>query len=67
MKSATRNIFIFALVSLTCGFVGQALNNLYGPADPMQSLGTLVWLVSPLLAGLLGWWLHRRRLAAAVS
>ena len=53
MKSSTRNIIIFALVSLTCGFVGQALNSLYGPADPMQSLGVLIWLVSPLLANLL--------------
>ncbi len=53
MKSSTRNMIIFALVSLTCGFVGQALNSLYGPADPMQSLGVLIWLVSPLLANLL--------------
>ncbi len=53
MKSSIRNIVIFALVSLTCGFVGNAVNNLYGPADSMQSLGVLIWLVSPLLANLL--------------
>lgn len=54
-------MIIFALVSLTCGFVGNAVNNLYGPTDSTQSLGALIWLVSPLLAGLLGWWLDRRR------
>ena len=53
MDKTVRNIVIFALVSLACGFVGQALNSLYGPADPMQSLGVLIWLVAPLLANLL--------------
>ena len=53
MKSATRNMIIFALVSLTCGFVGNAVNSLNNPTDPMQSLGVLIWLVSPLLANLM--------------
>jgi membrane protease YdiL (CAAX protease family) len=48
-----RNLVIFTLVTLSCGFVGIALDRLSPPADPMQGLGTLVWLVSPLAAVIL--------------
>jgi hypothetical protein len=52
-KRAIRNIIIFTVVSLSCGFVGMALDRLSPPQDPMQGLGALVWLVSPLAANLL--------------
>jgi hypothetical protein len=52
-RRAIRNIIIFAIVALNCGFVGIALDRLSPPQDPMQGLGALVWLVSPLAANLL--------------
>lgn len=52
-KRTIRNIIIFAIVSLGGGFVGIAVDRLSPPADPMQGLGALLWLVSPLLANIL--------------
>ena len=52
-RRAIRNLIIFAIVSLSCGFVGITLDRLSPPQDPMQGLGALVWLVSPLAANLL--------------
>lgn len=53
MNKTARNLIIFTLVTLTCGFAGIALDQLAPPPDPMQGLGALVWLVSPLLAVIL--------------
>ncbi len=53
MNRSIRNIIIFGVVTLACGFLGHAINTHYHPADPMQSLGILIWLVSPLTANLL--------------
>lgn len=53
MNKSIRNIIIFGVVTFACGFLGQAVNTLYHPSDPMQSLGVLIWLVSPLAANLL--------------
>lgn len=52
-RRTIRNLVIFAIVSLSCGFIGLALDRLSPPADPMQGLGALVWLVSPLAANLI--------------
>ena len=52
-RRTVRNLVLFAIVSLTCGFVGLALDRLSPPRDPMQGLGALVWLVSPLAANLI--------------
>lgn len=48
-----RNLVIFAIVSLGGGFVGMALDRVSPPENPMQGLGVLVWLVSPLAAHLI--------------
>jgi membrane protease YdiL (CAAX protease family) len=53
MNRSIRNIIIFGGVTLGCGFLGNAINSLYHPTDPMQSLGVLIWLISPLAANLL--------------
>lgn len=52
-KRTIRNLIIFTIVTLSCGFVGIALDRLSPPADPMQGLGALAWLVSPLAANLI--------------
>jgi membrane protease YdiL (CAAX protease family) len=48
MNKTIRNLIIFTAVTLTCGFLGIALDRLNPPQDPLQGLGALVWLVSPL-------------------
>lgn len=52
-RRTIRNLVIFTIVTLSCGFVGVALDRLSPPTDPMQGLGALVWLVSPLAANLI--------------
>jgi membrane protease YdiL (CAAX protease family) len=52
-KRTIRNLVIFAIVALGCGFVGIALDRLSPPQNPMQGLGALVWLSSPLAANLI--------------
>jgi membrane protease YdiL (CAAX protease family) len=48
-----RNMILFSIVAAGGGFLGIALDRLSPPPNPMQGLGALVWLVSPLLANLL--------------
>jgi membrane protease YdiL (CAAX protease family) len=54
MNKTIRNIFIVGLFTVGGGWLGIWLNNVTGnTAPPMQSLGALVWLVSPALSGIL--------------
>lgn len=53
MNKTLRNLIIFTVVAIGGGFLGIALDRLSPPPDPMQGLGVLVWLVSPLAANLL--------------
>jgi membrane protease YdiL (CAAX protease family) len=52
MSRTLRNIVIVALFTVGSGWLGIWLNNVTGSTQPpMQSLGALVWLTSPALAG----------------
>jgi membrane protease YdiL (CAAX protease family) len=54
MQKNIRNLFIFGIFTAGGGWLGIWLNNVTGNnAPPMQSLGALVWLVSPALSGIL--------------
>ncbi|MCX6066652.1 MAG: CPBP family glutamic-type intramembrane protease [Chloroflexi bacterium] len=54
MNKTIRNITLMGLVTIGGGWLGIWLNNVTGnTAPPMQSLGALIWLVSPALAGIL--------------
>ncbi|MCB8945694.1 MAG: CPBP family intramembrane metalloprotease [Ardenticatenaceae bacterium] len=53
MNNMKRNLVIFTAVSLSGGFMGIAVDRLNPSADPAQSIGALIWLVSPLAASLL--------------
>lgn len=53
MKRSILNIVIFAVVTIGAGFFGAWINRQIPVSDPMQSLGILIWLVTPLLANLL--------------
>jgi hypothetical protein len=54
MNRTIRNIIIVALFTVGGGWLGIWLNNTTGNTQPpMESLGVLVWLTSPALAGIL--------------
>lgn len=54
MTKSIRNIIIVALFTVGGGWLGIWLNNITGNAmPPMQSLGALVWLVTPAFSGFL--------------
>lgn len=53
MNKTVRNVIIFAAATLLGGFLGIAIDQANPPADPMQGLGALVWLATPLLTHLL--------------
>lgn len=58
MNKTIRNLIIVALFTVGGGWLGIWLNNVTGNTmPPMQSLGALVWLVSPALSGILLRWL----------
>jgi membrane protease YdiL (CAAX protease family) len=44
-----RNVIIFSLVALSCGWIGRLVDLQVG-TDENGSLGQLIWIVSPLLA-----------------
>jgi membrane protease YdiL (CAAX protease family) len=54
MNKTIRNIIVVAFFTVGGGWLGIWINNLTGNAQPrMESLGVLVWLTSPALAGIL--------------
>lgn len=53
MNKIIRNIIIVGLFTVGGGWLGIWLNNVTGnTAPPMQSLGALVWLLSPAFSGI---------------
>jgi membrane protease YdiL (CAAX protease family) len=53
MNKSIRNIIIVSLIAIGAGWLGIWLNNATGNTQPpMQSLGVLIWLTTPALAGL---------------
>lgn len=53
MNKQIRNIIIFSVIAVGCGFLGMIVDSQNPPPDPMQGLGTLIWLVSPLLVNII--------------
>ena len=42
---------VFTAVVLSSGWIGVLVNRILGIPDSMESLGTLIWIATPLLAG----------------
>lgn len=53
MSKSIRNLVIFTVVAWGSGFLGIAIDRLDPPQNPMEGLGALIWLISPLAANLL--------------
>lgn len=53
-KSKTfRNVALFSLVAITCGWVGVGVDKLLGQPSNLESLGALIFIASPLLCMIL--------------
>ncbi len=52
-KKTFRNVLIFAIVSLSCGWVGVGVNRLLGEPSNLESLGALIFIATPLLCTIL--------------
>lgn len=52
-KKTFRNVLIFAIVSLTCGWIGVGLDKLLGQPSSLESLGALIFIATPLLCTIL--------------
>jgi membrane protease YdiL (CAAX protease family) len=53
MTKTIRNIIIVAFIAVGGGWLGVWLNNVTGQPQSLESLGALIWLVTPALAGIL--------------
>jgi membrane protease YdiL (CAAX protease family) len=53
MNKSIRNIILFTLATFGGGFVGYAIDQVVPSPDPQQSLGALIWLITPLLTTIL--------------
>jgi len=49
--SPLTRLVVFSVVTLGSGWIGLLVNNALGIPHSMQSLGTLLWIMTPLLAG----------------
>ena len=49
--SPLTRLVVFSVVTLGSGWIGLLINNALGIPHSMQSLGTLIWIMTPLLAG----------------
>ena len=52
-RRTLRNLAIFTIVTIGVGWLGIGLNRMMGSTNPEESLGMLVWLVTPLAVSLL--------------
>jgi len=53
MKKTKRNIVIVALFAIGGGWLGVWVNNITGQPQSLESLGALIWLITPAFVGLL--------------
>ena len=49
--SSLTRLVVFSVVTLGSGWIGLLVNNALGIPHSMQSLGTLIWIMTPVLAG----------------
>jgi len=53
-KSKTfRNVTLFSLVAISCGWIGVGLNQLLGEPSNLESLGSLIFIATPIVCMIL--------------
>jgi hypothetical protein len=53
MNRSIRNLIIFTIVTISCGWFAVWINTQIPSPRPQQSLGILIWIMAPLFTGLL--------------
>jgi membrane protease YdiL (CAAX protease family) len=53
ISKSIRNLFLFTIVTLGCGWFGVWINTQIPSPSPQQSLGLLIWILAPLLTVLI--------------
>ncbi len=53
MNRSIRNLIIFVIVTISCGWFAVWINTQIPSPSPQQSLGILIWITAPLITSLL--------------
>ena len=52
-KKALRNVILFSLVAISCGWIGVGVNQLLGEPSNLESLGSGIFIASPIVCMIL--------------
>ena len=52
-KKTLRNVILFSLVAISCGWIGVGVNQLLGEPSNLESLGSGIFIVSPIVCMML--------------
>ena len=52
-KKTPRNVILFSLVAISCGWIGVGVNQLLGEPSNLESLGSGIFIVSPIVCMIL--------------
>ena len=48
-KKTLRNVILFSLVAISCGWIGVGVNQLFGEPSNLESLGSGIFIASPIV------------------
>ena len=52
-KKTLRNVILFSLVAISCGWIGVGVNQLLGEPSNLESLGSAIFIASPIVCMIL--------------
>ena len=52
-KKTLRNVILFSLVAISCGWIGIGVNQLLGEPSNLESLGSGIFIASPIVCMIL--------------
>ena len=52
-KKTLRNVILFSLVAISCGWIGVGVNQLLGEPSNLESLGSGIFIASPMVCMIL--------------
>ena len=52
-KKTLRNVILFSLVAISCGWIGVGINQLLGEPSNLESLGSGIFIASPIVCKVL--------------
>ena len=52
-KKTLRNVILFSLVAISCGWIGVGVNQILGEPSNLESLGSLIFIATPIVCMIL--------------